>query len=107
MRYILPWLYVGPSEYAFGQTNITALGSAVQDALSSPRVWPHAFGKARRSAGYGLGMQPLDFALVRDFTVAERARLTFRAKVFNRLNRLRLAAVAAGLRDQLSATISF
>jgi hypothetical protein len=67
-------------------------------------------------------MQTLDFALVRDFTVTERARFQFRAEFFNGLNHTNLGtpnrfvntpqfgsiteAATPGRQVQLSARIS-
>ena len=48
------------------------------------------FGNAGRNSVYGPGMQTLDFAIVRLFTLTERAQFQFRGEFFNALNHTNL-----------------
>ena len=72
---------------------------------------------------YGPGMQTLDLALERVFSITERARFQFRAEAFNSLNHTNLGtpnryvnepqfgtitmAMTPGRQIQLSARVSF
>lgn len=93
MRYVLLGFYLGLAGIAFAQTNLA-----------------------------GLGVQAVDFALVRNFTLTERARFQFRAEFLNALSPTNLAtpnrfvntpqfgsiseAATPGRQVQLSARIS-
>ena len=81
------------------------------------------FGNAGRNSIYGPGMQTLDFAVVRNFTLTEATRFQFRAEFFNALNQTNLGmpdrfvntpqfgtvteAATPGREIQLSARLSF
>jgi hypothetical protein len=81
------------------------------------------FGNAGRNSVYGPGLQTLDFAMVRDFSLTEAMRFQFRAEFFNLLNHTNLGtpnrfvntpqfgtiteAAAPGREIQLSARFSF
>lgn len=83
----------------------------------------HTFGDAGRNSIYGPGTQTLDLALVRDFSLTERARFQFREEFFNALNHTNLGtpdgfvntpqfgtiteATTPGREIQLSAKLSF
>jgi len=90
-------------------------------AFAAPAAF--TFGNAGRNSVYGPGMQTLDFAVVRDFTITEAARFQFRAEFFNALNHANLGtpdrfvntpqfgtiteAATPGREIQLSARVSF
>ncbi len=104
----------------FGPGTQTAQHWLNPAAFAAPAAY--TFGNAGRNSVYGPGMQTLDFALVRDFTVTERARFQFRAEFFNGLNHTNLGtpnrfvntpqfgsiteAATPGRQIQLSARIS-
>ena len=76
-----------------------------------------------RNTVYGPGLQTLDFALMRDFTLTERMRFQFRGEFFNALNHTNLGTpdrfvntpqfgtitetTTPGREIQLSARLSF
>jgi hypothetical protein len=90
-------------------------------AFSTPAAF--TFGDVGRNTVYGPGMQTLDFAVAREFSLAERARFQFRAEFFNALNHVNLGtpdrfvntpqfgtiteAATPGRQIQLSARVSF
>ena len=90
-------------------------------AFAAPPAF--TFGNAGRNSVYGPGMQSLDFAVSRDFTITEAAKFQFRAEFFNALNHTNLGtpdrfvntpqfgtiteATTPGREIQLSARISF
>jgi hypothetical protein len=102
-------------------------GSRTADRWLNPAAFatPAAFtfGNAGRNSVYGPGLQTLDVALHREFELAERARLQFRAELFNALNKTNLGtpnrfvntpqfgtiteAATSAREIQLSARISF
>lgn len=90
MRYALLGLFLGLSGFAFGQTNLAALGGSVLGAQSRPFRLAHTSGNAALGSVRVPVWLTLDFALVRDFTVTERARFQFRAEFFNGLNHTNL-----------------
>ena len=57
-------------------------------AFAAPAAF--TFGNAGRNSVYGPGMQALDFAIVRLFTLTERAKFQFRGEFFNALNHTNL-----------------
>jgi hypothetical protein len=57
-------------------------------AFSVPTAY--TFGNAGRNTVYGPGMQLLDIALEREFTVTERARFQIRGEAYNTLNHTNL-----------------
>jgi hypothetical protein len=57
-------------------------------AFSAPA--PYTFGNAGRNTVYGPGQQTLDFAIARNFSVTEAARLQVRLEAFNGLNKVNL-----------------
>ena len=81
------------------------------------------FGDVGRNSVYGPGMQTLDFALARSFSVSERLRFQFRGEFFNALNHTNLGTpdrfvntpqfgtitetTTPGREIQLSARLSF
>jgi len=50
----------------------------------------YTYGNSGRNSVYGPGMQTLDLGLVREFSVAEKARFEARAEFFNALNHTNL-----------------
>jgi len=90
-------------------------------AFATPAAF--TFGDVGRNTVYGPGMQTLDFAVAREFSLAERARFQFRAEFFNALNHVNLGtpdrfvntpqfgtiteAATPGRQIQLSARVSF
>jgi hypothetical protein len=122
MQYLPLGLVEGASAFPFGHTNSVALDGSVTGALSRPTLPAYTFSSAVRDSVYGPGMQTLDFALIREFTVTERARFQFRAEFFNGPNRTNLEtpnrfvntpqlgsiteAATPGRQVQLSARIS-
>lgn len=81
------------------------------------------FGNVGRNSVYGPGMQTLDVALAREFSLSEKAKFQFRAEFFNALNHVNLGtpnrfvntpqfgtiteAATPGREIQFSARISF
>jgi hypothetical protein len=90
-------------------------------AFATPAAF--TFGDLGRNTVYGPGMQTLDFAVAREFSLAERTRFQFRAEFFNALNHVNLGtpdrfvntpqfgtiteAATPGRQIQLSARLSF
>ena len=90
-------------------------------AFSAPPAF--TFGNAGRNSVYGPGMQTMDLALARSFSITEKASFQFRAEAFNALNKTNLGtpnrfvnepqfgtitmAMTPGREIQLSARISF
>lgn len=90
-------------------------------AFSAPAAF--TFGNAGRNSVYGPGMQTMDLALARSFSITEKASFQFRVEAFNALNRTNLGtpnrfvnepqfgtitmAMTPGREIQLSARISF
>jgi hypothetical protein len=90
-------------------------------AFATPAAY--TFGDAGRNTVYGPGMQTLDFALAREFGLAERTRFQVRAEFFNALNHVNLGtpdrfvntpqfgtiteAATPGRQIQMSARFSF
>lgn len=90
-------------------------------AFSAPPAF--TFGDVGRNSVYGPGLQTLDLALARDFTIRERTTFQFRGEFFNALNHTNLGtpdrfvntpqfgtiteATTAGREIQLSARLSF
>ena len=108
----------GPGTHTASQWFSTALGTA---AFASPAAY--TFGNAGRNSVYGPGMQTLDFAVAREFSIAERAKFQFRGEFFNALNHTNLGtpdrfvntpqfgtitqSTTPGREVQLSARLSF
>ena len=83
----------------------------------------YTFGDVGRNSVYGPGLQTLDLAVVRDFSLIERAKFQFRGEFFNALNHTNLGTpdrfvntpqfgsiteiTTPGREVQLSARISF
>ena len=69
-------------------------GTRTSDAWFNPAAFstPAAFtfGSVGRNTVYGPGMQTLDLALQREFSVTEKMRFQFRAEFFNALNHTNL-----------------
>jgi hypothetical protein len=90
-------------------------------AFAAPAAY--TFGDVGRNSVYGPGMQTLDLAIVRDFSLTERAKFQFRGEFFNALNHTNLGtpdrflntpqfgtiteATTPGREIQLSARLSF
>jgi hypothetical protein len=90
-------------------------------AFATPPAY--TYGNAGRNGVYGPGMQTLDLGLVREFSIAEKARFEARAEFFNALNHTNLGtpnrfvntssfgsiteASTNGREIQLSARLSF
>jgi hypothetical protein len=90
-------------------------------AFAAPPAY--AFGNAGRNTVYGPGMQVLDLALARDFTLTERTKFQLRGELYNGLNHVNLGtpnrfvnapqfgtiteSSTPGREVQLSARISF
>ncbi len=90
-------------------------------AFAAPPAY--TFGNVGRNSVYGPGMQTLDFAVVRDFILSERAKFQFRGEFFNALNHTNLGTpdrfvntpqfgtitetTTPGRQIQLSARLSF
>jgi hypothetical protein len=90
-------------------------------AFAAPAAF--TFGNAGRNSVYGPGMQTLDFAVLRNFNLTERAKFQFRGEFFNSLNHTNLGtpdrfvntpqfgtiteATTPGREIQLSARLSF
>jgi hypothetical protein len=90
-------------------------------AFATPPAY--TYGNAGRNSVYGPGMQTLDLGVVREFSIAEKARFEARAEFFNALNHTNLGtpnrfvntssfgsiteAATPGREIQLSARLSF
>jgi hypothetical protein len=90
-------------------------------AFATPAAF--TFGNVGRNTVYGPGMQTVDFAVVREFTVTERMKFQIRGEFFNALNQINLGtpnrfvntpqfgtitdAATPGREVQLSARIGF
>jgi hypothetical protein len=90
-------------------------------AFATPAAY--TFGNVGRNSIYGPGLQTLDFALAREFNIAERAKFQFRGEFFNALNHTNLGtpdrfvntpqfgiiteSTTPGREIQLSARLSF
>jgi len=90
-------------------------------AFAAPPAY--TFGDVGRNSVYGPGMQTMDLALVRSFSLAERSRFETRAEFFNALNHTNLGTpnrfvntssfgsitevATPGRENQLSARVSF
>jgi len=65
-------------------------GTGNTDAWFNPAAFAtpaaYTFGNVGRNTVYGPGMQTLDIALTRSFTIAERLRLQLRGEAYNALN---------------------
>jgi hypothetical protein len=72
----------------FGAGTKTAEAWFNTAAFAAPAAF--TFGNAGRNSVYGPGMQTLDFAIVRLFTLTERAKFEFRGEFFNALNHTNL-----------------
>lgn len=105
----------------FGPGTHTAMMWFNPDAFAVPAAY--TFGNLGRNTVYGPGMQTLDLALVRDFTLTERTKFQIRGEFFNALNQINLGtpnrfvntaqfgtiteAATPGREIQLSARLSF
>jgi hypothetical protein len=90
-------------------------------AFAAPAAY--TFGDSGRNSVYGPGLQTLDLAIVRDFSLTERAKFQFRGEFFNALNHTNLGTpdrfvntpqfgtitqtTTPGREIQLSARLSF
>ena len=72
----------------FGPGTRTATQWFNRAAFATPPAF--TFGDVGRNSVYGPGMQTLDLALARDFTITERAKFQFRGEFFNALNHTNL-----------------
>ncbi len=57
-------------------------------AFTTPPAY--TYGNASRNSVYGPGLQTLDFGIVREFSLAEKARFEMRGEFFNALNHTNL-----------------
>jgi hypothetical protein len=105
----------------FGSGTRTATEWFNPAAFATPAAF--TFGDTGRNAVYGPGLQTLDFAVAREFSLAERAKFQFRGEFFNALNHTNLGtpdrfvntpqfgtiteATTPGREIQLSARLSF
>jgi hypothetical protein len=105
----------------FGSGTRTAERWMNPAAFSTPAAF--TFGNSGRNSVYGPGMQTLDFAVAREFNLAERAKFQFRGEFFNALNHTNLGtpdrfvntpqfgtitqSTTPGRQIQLSARLSF
>jgi hypothetical protein len=74
--------YTGQPVFGPGTGSTDAWFNAA--AFATPAAY--TFGNAGRNTVYGPGMQTMDAAMTRSFTVAERVRLEMRAEGYNSLN---------------------
>jgi len=105
----------------FGPGTRTATEWLNSAAFATPKAF--TFGDTGRNAVYGPGLETLDFAVAREFSIAERAKFQFRGEFFNALNHTNLGtpdrfvntpqfgtiteATTPGREIQLSARLSF
>ena len=105
----------------FGPGTRTASQWFNRAAFATPPAF--TFGNVGRNSVYGPGLQTLDLALARDFSITERMKFQFRGEFFNALNHTNLGtpdrfvntpqfgtiteATTAGREIQLSARLSF
>ena len=105
----------------FGPGTHTASQWFNRAAFATPPAF--TFGNVGRNSVYGPGLQALDLALARDFTITERTKFQFRGEFFNALNHTNLGtpdrfvntpqfgtineATNPGRQIQLSARLSF
>jgi len=108
-------------EPLFGPGTHTAAEWFNPAAFAAPPAF--TYGNAGRNSVYGPGLQTLDLALERVFSITERTKFQFRAEAFNALNKTNLGtpnryvnepqfgtitmAMTPGREIQLSARISF
>ena len=111
--------YTGQPVFGGGTRTATAWFNPA--AFATPAAF--TFGNAGRNSVYGPGMQTLDFAVARIFSISERAKFQFRGEFFNALNHTNLGtpdrfvntpqfgtiteATTPGRQIQLSARLSF
>jgi hypothetical protein len=109
----------------YGPGTHTAASWFNNDPTNPSFVAPAAFtfGDVGRNSVYGPGLQTLDFAVARDFSLTERAKFQFRGEFFNALNHTNLGtpdrfvntpqfgtiteSTTPGREVQLSARLSF
>jgi hypothetical protein len=72
----------------FGTGSHTSATWFSPQAFSAPPAY--TFGNSGRNTVYGPGMQTMDLGIVREFSLAERARFEARAEFFNALNHTNL-----------------
>jgi hypothetical protein len=105
----------------FGPGTHTAAEWFNPAAFSTPPAY--TYGNAGRNSVYGPGMQTLDLAIARTFSITERTTFQVRAEAFNALNKTNLGtpnryvnepqfgtitmAMTPGRELQLSARVSF
>jgi Carboxypeptidase regulatory-like domain len=105
----------------FGPGTRTATAWLNPAAFATPAAF--TFGNVGRNSVYGPGLQTLDFAVARVFSVTEKAKFQFRGEFFNALNHTNLGtpdrfvntpqfgtitqATTPGREIQLSARLSF
>jgi carboxypeptidase family protein len=105
----------------FGPGTHTATQWFNPQAFAAPPAF--TFGNVGRNTVVGPGMQTLDLALAREFSLVERMKFQFRAELFNALNKVNLGtpdrfvntpqfgtiteAATPGRQIQLSARLSF
>jgi hypothetical protein len=72
----------------FGSGSHTSSTWLSRSAFTAPPAY--TFGNVGRNTVYGPGLQTMDLALVRSFSMAEKARFEARAEFFNGLNHTNL-----------------
>ncbi|MCU1270195.1 MAG: TonB-dependent receptor [Acidobacteriaceae bacterium] len=111
--------YTGQPVFGSGTRTATAWFNPA--AFATPAAF--TFGNVGRNSVYGPGMQTLDFAVARVFSITERAKFQLRGEFFNALNHTNLGtpdrfvntpqfgtvteATTPGRQIQLSARLSF
>jgi hypothetical protein len=111
--------YTGSPIFSSGTRNSTTWFNPA--AFAAPPAY--TYGNVGRNTVYGPGLQTMDFGVVREFAIAEKARFEGRAEFFNLLNHTNLGtpnrfvntssfgsiteAATPGREIQLSARLSF
>ncbi|GAC1432534.1 MAG: hypothetical protein NVS1B11_08660 [Terriglobales bacterium] len=109
----------GKSIYGPGTRTVEAWFNTAAFAVPAA----YTFGNVGRNSLYGPGLETLDFAVVRDFSITEKAKFQFRGEFFNALNHTNLGtpdrfvntpqfgtitqSTTPGREIQLSARLSF
>ena len=112
---------VVPGQKVFGSGTRNSATWFNPGAFATPPAY--TYGDSSRNSVYGPGLQTMDFGLVREFAVAEKARFEARAEFFNAFNHTNLGTpnrfvntasfgsitevATPGREIQLSARVSF
>lgn len=87
---------VGENPIRANRTGGNIFGSGTRNATTwfNPKAFAappaYAYGNVSRNSVYGPGLQTLDVGIVREFSMAEKARLEMRGEFFNALNHTNL-----------------